>query len=56
VTLFDPDLPTRREEFDRLYASLIALRDSMDGARIPTMGDAAASKILHVIVTPLFVM
>jgi hypothetical protein len=56
VTLLDPDLPTRREEFDRIYASLIALRDSMDGARIPTMGDAAASKILHVIVPPLFVM
>lgn len=56
VTLFDSHLATRREEFDRLYASLIALRDSMDGARIPTMGDAAASKILHVIVTPLFVM
>ena len=56
VTLFDPDLPTRRAEFDRLYASLIALRDSRSSARIPTMGDAAASKILHVIVTPLFVM
>ena len=56
VTLFDPDIPTRRDEFDRLYASLIALRDSMNGPRIPTMGDAAASKILHVIVPSLFVM
>jgi hypothetical protein len=56
ATLFDPDLLTRREEFDQLYASLIALRNSMSGARIPTMGDAAASKILGVMVPPLFVM
>jgi 5,10-methylenetetrahydromethanopterin reductase len=56
ATLFDSDLPTRRDEFDRLYASLVALRDSMNGPRIPTMGDAAASKILGVMVPPLFVM
>jgi hypothetical protein len=56
VTLFDPDVAERHEDFERLYASLITLRDSMNGPRIPTMGDAAASKILGAMVPPLFVM
>jgi hypothetical protein len=55
LTLFDPDVAERHEELGRLYASLIALRDS-SAPRIPTMGDAAASKILGVLVPPLFVM
>jgi hypothetical protein len=56
LTLFDAEVTERREEFEQLYMSLIALRDSMSGPRIPTMGDAAASKILGVIIPPLFVM
>jgi hypothetical protein len=56
ASLVDGDLPQQCEEFDRLYDSLISLRDPTKGARIPTMGDAAASKILHVLVPPLFVM
>jgi hypothetical protein len=56
LTLFDPEVTERGEEFGRLYASLTALRDSMTGPRIPTMGDAAASKILGAMMPPLFVM
>jgi hypothetical protein len=54
-SLTDADLAERRGECERLYSSLIALRDS-GSARIPTMGDAAASKILHLMIPPLFVM
>jgi hypothetical protein len=56
VTLFDQEVTEQSEEFGRLYASLIALRDSMNGPRIPTMGDAAAPKILGVMLPALFVM
>ena len=56
LTLFDPEVAECREEFGRLYASLISLRDSTDGPRIPTMGDAAASKTLGAMIPPLFVM
>jgi hypothetical protein len=56
VSLIDPAVAAHREECEQLYASLISLRDSMNGPRIPTMGDAAASKILHVMLPSLFVM
>jgi hypothetical protein len=56
LSLTDSGLAEHNEDCERLYSSLIALRDSMGGARIPTMGDAAASKILHLMVPPLFVM
>lgn len=56
LTLVDQGVTGRGEEFSRLYASLIALRDSIDGPRIPTMGDAAASKILGAMLPALFVM
>lgn len=55
LSLTDAGLLERSEECDRLYSSLIALRDS-GSARIPTMGDAAASKILHLMIPSLFVM
>jgi hypothetical protein len=56
LTIFDSRVAERREELARLYASLIALRGSTNGPRIPTMGDAAASKILGAMVPSLFVM
>jgi hypothetical protein len=56
ASLRSSDLPERLDEIDRLYTSLIALRGNTNSPRIPTMGDAAASKILHVMVPPLFVM
>ena len=55
ATLCDEQLSERIAELERLYASLIALRQAPE-ARIPTMGDAAASKILHLMVPDLFVM
>jgi hypothetical protein len=55
LSLRDAALPAHSGEYERLYRSLIALKDG-DGPRIPTMGDAAASKILHLMVPPLFVM
>jgi hypothetical protein len=55
VTLLDAALPAYQRECERLYESLIALRSNA-GPRIPTMGDAAASKILHQMVPSLFVM
>ncbi len=56
MNLLDPDAPEHRDEFDRLHDSLIALGSPRAGPSIPTMGVAAASKILHVLVPPLFVM
>jgi hypothetical protein len=56
LTLFDPEVAAQREELERLYTSLVALRDSVGGPRVPTMGDAAASKTLGVMVPSLFVM
>lgn len=44
----------REAEIDGLYDSLIALRRG--NPRITTMGDACASKLLHQMVPPLFVM
>jgi hypothetical protein len=54
--LGDTPLPTWRDEFERLYGSLIDLQSRSDGPSIPTMGPAAASKILHLLVPSLFVM
>jgi hypothetical protein len=56
VTLSHAQLPAYREESERLYASLIDLQSPHEGPSIPTMGPAAASKILHLMVPPLFVM
>jgi len=55
VTLLDAELLAFEAECERLYGSLIALRNN-EGPRIPTMGDAAASKILHQMVPGFFVM
>jgi hypothetical protein len=52
-SILDP-LGDAQEEFDRLHESLIALRRG-DPA-ISTMGVACASKLLHQMVPPLFVM
>jgi hypothetical protein len=56
ATVSDSRLPAHLEECERLYASLIDLQSRSDGPSIPTMGPAAASKILHLTVPPLFVM
>jgi len=56
VTLSHAQLPAYREESGRLYASLMDLQSPPEGPSIPTMGPAAASKILHLMVPPLFVM
>jgi hypothetical protein len=45
-----------RDELDRLHASLIELKWGCYAPRVQTMGDAAASKTLHVLIPPLFVM
>lgn len=56
LALTDTELPERLDEYERLYRSLIELQSASDGPSIPTMGPAAASKILHVMVPRLFVM
>jgi hypothetical protein len=56
LSLTDAGVAEHLKECERLYSSLIALRDPAGEARIATMGDAAASKILHLMVPPLFVM
>ena len=45
-----------RAECERLYASLLDLQSVSNGPSIPTMDHAAASKILHLMIPPLFVM
>lgn len=50
--LLDPEVTALTGVIDRLYESLISLKTTA----IPTMGDAAASKILHQMVPGLFVM
>jgi hypothetical protein len=53
LSIFD-QLDAHVAEVDRLFDSLITLRQG--DPRISTMGDACASKLLHQMVPPLFVM
>lgn len=46
----------QQDECERLHGSLLALQSAGDGPSISTMGPAAASKILRVMVPRLFVM
>jgi hypothetical protein len=56
ASLADADLQSSNGEISRLYASLIALRDPNRRPSVSTMGDAAASKILHILIPRFFVM
>lgn len=56
LAIDDTAVPGHQEEFTRLYDSLLQLRQATDGYAVHTMGDAAAAKILHLMVPSLFVM
>ena len=53
LTILDPRVPGRAEELGDLHDGLIA---AMRAGGVKSMGDAAASKALHLLVPGLFVM
>src|SRR3954454_21997129 len=53
LTIIDADLPDRADELAFLHDGLIA---HVKAGGVPNMGDAAASKTLHLLIPGLFVM
>jgi hypothetical protein len=53
ATILDPDFPDHADELGSLHDDLIAY---VKAGGVPNMGDAAASKTLHMLIPQLFVM